>query len=110
MLKGVSSNMREKIIKEISKISEDEQIEYIKRGHDRIGFIINPSERVQVESIRINKNCIYYIDNLCELAQEEFIKGWDYKYELGVFLLAKIKSKRVLELYKKLKMVNGIIK
>lgn len=111
LMKVVWDNkMRQELIKYANNISEDEQIEFIRDSHYRIGFIINPSERVQVESIRYNINCIHYIDNLCEAAQMELVRVWDYRYEMGDFALGKIKSKRVMELYEKLRKVNKVIK
>ena len=65
-----------------NKLSEQEQIEEIKKDPFKIQYIDNPSQLVQTEAIRGNPAVVYNIKNISEKTQMQVIElnGWTIQY------------------------------
>ena len=67
--------MDKKELKLLNNMSEQEQLEAVRREGTDIQYINNPSEKVQLEAVRENGYSIKYIDNPSERVQLEAVRS-----------------------------------
>lgn len=103
-------------MKDPNTLTEEEQIEFVKKLWYNIKYIDDPSEVVQLEVVKRFPNCgfiIRYIKNPTNKAQIEAVKNFYYdgdERDYDEFVNKYIKYKKAINLYNKLKSVKKIIK
>lgn len=68
------SNESSQLTENYNSMSEEEQISWVSRRPDRIKFITDPTERVQLAAVEIDENVIHWIANPTERVQLIAIK------------------------------------
>jgi hypothetical protein len=105
----------EEIIEYCSNLSEENQIRIINSNYYgvNIEYIRDPSEKVQIEALKIHLTNIKHINNATENAEIYFVNQLLATKYIGNmfddFINKKIKSKKAIDLYYKLKTVSKIV-